>query len=87
MLCAERGWCERLVDIASADSPLQLRMVLSPGPTPATQMLVQRRLEGMPVRQRNAIKQIEVSPQVRHQQGVLHRAGGLILRHALLPTG
>lgn len=39
--CAERGWCERLVDVASPDSPLQLRMVLSPGPTPASRLLVQ----------------------------------------------
>ncbi len=43
---AERGWCEELVDIShapegsSVGSPLPLRLVLSPGPTPPTQLLL-----------------------------------------------
>ena len=40
----ERGWCERLVDVAAPDSPLHLRLVLSPGPTPAARVLLPRRL-------------------------------------------
>ena len=44
----ERGWCERLVDIASDDSPLHLRLVLAPRPTPASKLLVERRLAAMP---------------------------------------
>lgn len=59
------------MDIASEDSPLQLRMVLSPGATPAARMLVQRRLDGMSTKHRNAIKQIEISPQVGRGQGGL----------------
>ena len=39
-----RGWCERLVDAAPDDSPLHLALVLSPGPTPATELLSPRRL-------------------------------------------
>lgn len=73
---AERGWCERLVDIASPDSPLQLRLVLSPGPTPASRLLVPRRLDGMPLKQRNLFKQLEVSPQVGGGQDC-HLAGSL----------
>ena len=48
----ERGWCERLVDIASDDSPLHLRLVLAPHPTPAARLLVDRRLQAMPIDQR-----------------------------------
>lgn len=73
---AERGWCERLVDIASPDSPLQLRLVLSPGPTPASRLMVPRRLDGMPLKQRNLFKQLEVSPQVGGGQDC-HLAGSL----------
>lgn len=36
---------ERLVDVASDDSPLHFRFVLSPHPTPATELLLRRRLE------------------------------------------
>lgn len=46
-----RGWCERLVDVASDDSPLQLRLVLSPGATPASRMILPRRLRGLRRRQ------------------------------------
>ena len=44
----ERGWCERLVDVASDDSPLHFRLVLAPGPTPASKLLVDRRLAALP---------------------------------------
>ena len=44
----ERGWCERLVDVASDDSPLHFRLVLAPRPTPASRLLVDRRLEALP---------------------------------------
>ena len=44
----ERGWCERLVDVASDDSPLHFRLVLAPGPTPASRLLVDRRLAVLP---------------------------------------
>lgn len=43
----ERGWCERLVDVASDDSPLHFRLVLAPGPTPASKLLVDRRLAAL----------------------------------------
>ncbi|KAK9807683.1 hypothetical protein WJX72_005978 [[Myrmecia] bisecta] len=58
----ERGWCERLVDLASPDSPLHLRLVLSPGPTPASQLLVERRLSSLPAGTESR-SQLEVSPQ------------------------
>lgn len=61
--CAERGWCERLVDIASPDSPLHLRMVLSPGATPAARLLLPRRLEQLPLKARAALEALEVCPQ------------------------
>eukprot|EP00192_Tetraselmis_astigmatica_P004121 CAMPEP_0117682992 /NCGR_PEP_ID=MMETSP0804-20121206/20064_1 /TAXON_ID=1074897 /ORGANISM="Tetraselmis astigmatica, Strain CCMP880" /LENGTH=496 /DNA_ID=CAMNT_0005493359 /DNA_START=181 /DNA_END=1672 /DNA_ORIENTATION=+ len=41
---SDRGWVERLVDEASDDSPLHLRFVLSPTETPATRLLLERRL-------------------------------------------
>ena len=44
----ERGWCERLVDVASDDSPLHFRLVLAPRPTPASKLLVERRLGALP---------------------------------------
>ena len=44
----DRGWCERLVDIASPDSSLHFQMVLSPRGTPASNMVVQRRLDSLP---------------------------------------
>ena len=43
----ERGWCERLVDIAPDEDAAHLRFVLSPGPTPASRLLVDRRLASM----------------------------------------
>jgi len=43
---AEGGkWVERLVDVASPDSPLHLRFVLAPRDTPARQLLLDRRLK------------------------------------------
>lgn len=62
---AERGWCERLVDVAAPDSPLHLRMVLSPGPTPAARALLPRRLRQLPAEQQTAVQALEVCPQVR----------------------
>jgi NADH dehydrogenase [ubiquinone] 1 alpha subcomplex assembly factor 7 len=59
----DRAWCERLVDVASPDSPLHLRLVLSPGATPAARTLLPLRLEGLPLRQRAALSAIEVCPQ------------------------
>lgn len=50
----ERGWCERLVDVASDDSPLHFRLVLAPGPTPASKLLVDRRLAALPFDQSEA---------------------------------
>ena len=44
----ERGWCERLVDVAPDDDAAHLRFVLSPGPTPASRLLVERRLAALP---------------------------------------
>ena len=44
----ERGWCERLVDVATDDERAHLRFVLSPGVTPAVQLLVERRLAVLP---------------------------------------
>lgn len=67
----ERGWCERLVDIASDDSPLHLRLVLAPRPTPASKLLVERRLAAMPFDQKAAVKGLEVSPQVMTTAGDL----------------
>lgn len=50
----ERGWLERLVDVASDDSPLHLRLVLAPRPTPASKLLVDRRLNALPFDQSKA---------------------------------
>ena len=44
----ERGWCERLVDIAPDEDAAHLRYVLSPGATPASRLLVERRLAALP---------------------------------------
>lgn len=60
---AERGWCERLVDVASPDSPLHLRLVLSPGPTPAARVLLPRRLRQLPQQQQQQLEALEVCPQ------------------------
>ena len=51
----ERGWCERLVDVASDDSPLHFRLVLAPRPTPASKLLVDRRLAALPFDQSEAL--------------------------------
>ncbi|EFN59277.1 hypothetical protein CHLNCDRAFT_8390, partial [Chlorella variabilis] len=59
----ERGWCERLVDCASPDSPLHLRMVLSPGPTPAARVLLPRRLRQLPQAEASEAAALEVCPQ------------------------
>ena len=47
----EPGWCKHLVDVAtdaSYDERGHLRFVLSPGVTPAVQLLVERRLAPLP---------------------------------------
>lgn len=58
-----RSWCERLVDVASADSPLHLRLVLSPGPTAASRTILPVRLEGLSLKERAALEAVEVCPQ------------------------
>lgn len=73
--CAERGWCERLVDVAAPDSPLHLRMVLSPGATPAARALLPRRLRQLPAEQQGTVQALEVCPQVR-QHWLLGWRGG-----------
>jgi NADH dehydrogenase [ubiquinone] 1 alpha subcomplex assembly factor 7 len=59
----ERGWCERLVDVAPPESPFHFRMVLSPGPTPASRTLLPLRFKGLSVTQRAALNAIEICPQ------------------------
>lgn len=59
----ERGWCERLIDIAPPNSPHHLSFVLSKGPTPAARVLLERRLKGLPTKVVNALKGIEICPQ------------------------
>lgn len=51
------------MDVASSDSPLHLRMVLSPGTTPAARLLLPRRLRQLPEEQRLAARALEVCPQ------------------------
>jgi NADH dehydrogenase [ubiquinone] 1 alpha subcomplex assembly factor 7 len=53
-------WLERMVDIVPEDEPpykdgLHLRFVLSPSPTPASALLVQRRLAALTAEQRAAL--------------------------------
>jgi hypothetical protein len=49
LMCRYRGWRERLVDISSShDDPLHLRMVLAPNETPASKLLLPRRLKALP---------------------------------------
>ncbi|DBA72425.1 TPA: hypothetical protein ACH3X2_010456 [Trebouxia sp. C0005] len=67
----ERGWCERLIDVASDESPLHFRLVLSPRPTPASKLLVERRLRALPFDQKAAMKGLEVSPQAMSTAGDL----------------
>jgi len=40
----EKGWCEKLVDEAPADSPKHFRFVLSKGPTPAAKICLRKEL-------------------------------------------
>jgi hypothetical protein len=61
---ADRGWCERLVDVAPPDSPLHLRLVLSPGATPAARALLPRRLRQLAPAAARAASALEVCPQV-----------------------
>ena len=58
-----RGWCERLIDISDDASPLHLRFVLSPGPTPASKVILTNRLQSIPVKTRSSLAAIEVCPQ------------------------
>ena len=69
----ERGWCEKLITIDSGlvgegENPIEkvpgrdLEMVLSPGPTPASHMLVSRRLKGLPKEQVDSLRLLELSP-------------------------
>jgi len=44
-----RGWRERLVDVTDdVSDPLHLRMVLAPNATPASKLLLPRRLQVLP---------------------------------------
>lgn len=60
---SDRGWCERLVDVAPPESPYHFRMVLSPGPTPASRTLLPLRFKGLSITQRAALNAIEICPQ------------------------
>ena len=40
----EKGWCEKMVDVARPDSPLHFRYVLSPGPTAASKVCLMSEL-------------------------------------------
>ena len=40
----DKGWCEKLVDLAPPDSPYHFRFVLSPGPTPASKVCIRRQV-------------------------------------------
>ena len=40
----DKGWCEKMVDVAEADSPHHLRFVLSPGPTAAAKICLRKEL-------------------------------------------
>lgn len=51
------------MDVASTDSPLHLRLVLSPGPTPAARVLLPRRLRQLPPEQQRGAQALEVCPQ------------------------
>jgi NADH dehydrogenase [ubiquinone] 1 alpha subcomplex assembly factor 7 len=57
-----KGWCERLVAAAEPASPLHLRLVLSPGPTPAARAVLPRRLASLPLAARAALRELEVCP-------------------------
>jgi len=40
----DKGWCEKMVDVAEADSPHHLRFVLSKGPTAAAKICLRKEL-------------------------------------------
>ena len=44
----DRGWRERLVDVAQEGDANHLRLVLAPQDTPASKLLLSRRLQGLP---------------------------------------
>jgi len=65
----ERGWCERLIDLApilfdDKGSPVGdgLRLVLSPFPTPATRALVPRRIGHLSLDEQNKLSRLEIAP-------------------------
>ena len=60
----ERTWCEILVAESEAkNDPFHFRMVLSPGPTPATKAILPARLEGIPSGLRDEVQALEVCAQ------------------------
>ncbi|CAL8464273.1 g3808 [Coccomyxa elongata] len=60
----DRGWRERLVDVSEdEEDPLHLRMVLAPNQTPASKLLLQRRLEALPPDTEQWLRYLEVCPQ------------------------
>eukprot|EP00850_Spirogloea_muscicola_P012196 SM000078S22055 [mRNA] locus=s78:129726:131986:- [translate_table: standard] len=59
----ERGWCERLIDIAEEDGgAYPFRYVLSNGPSTATRLYLTGRLKIASLEERARAKQIEVCP-------------------------
>jgi NADH dehydrogenase [ubiquinone] 1 alpha subcomplex assembly factor 7 len=77
-----RGWCERLVDVGTTPPPgappgtppPPLRFVLSRGPTPASRLLVPRRLEALPKEQADALWALEARVAKRTRTACTHRA-------------
>ncbi|GBG85840.1 hypothetical protein CBR_g40650 [Chara braunii] len=58
----DRGWCEKLVDVAQQPRDQEFRCVLSPHPTPAVSLYLKRRLMLMSPEERRHHKQMEVCP-------------------------
>lgn len=60
----EHGWCERLIDTATADDPFHFRFVLSPKATPAFALLGRRRLSWMTPNEATKVSEMEVGGQM-----------------------
>lgn len=74
----DRAWCERLVDEAGPESPHHVRLVLSPGATPAVRAVLPLRTDGLPQHLRASMTAIEVSPQsMAVAEGLAQRVGML----------
>ena len=89
-----RGWCERLVDVGTTapqgappgTPPPPLRFVLSRGPTPASRLLVPRRLEALPKVQADALWALEarIAKQCTHALTAFTIKLRCLTPHALL---